>query len=93
MADDSIAAKERRNMVYEKERIAVWLKENTTGEKEIVWANGIEWMLARMKDGWIAVFEITLGRYIPRVQARDMAHAMSYIGLTEQVPVPINVIA
>lgn len=80
-------------MVYDDERLAAWLKENTTGEKKTVWVNGIEWMLARMNDGWIAVFEITLGRYIPRVQARDMAHAMSYIGLTEPVPVPVNVIA
>ena len=78
-------------MMFDYETIQSWIEKNGTGEKERYYCNGLSWLLAVMKDGWISVFEIIDGhRYRAAIQAADMVHAKSYCGLTEPVTVPMQ---
>lgn len=66
-----------------------WCSENGTGT-ETEWFNGIEYRFITMLDGWIAIFEIDRGKYIPKIQSSDMAHARSYCAMIEPVCVPMS---
>lgn len=74
------------------EQFLDWMHENGTGEHESHYINDIHFILVKMKDGWIAVFERDGGQYIPVIQAADVAHAESYCNMLEPVRVPVNLI-
>ena len=69
-----------------------WVEENGTGHVERVSVNGIDYAFATMKDGWIAVFEVDDGAYIPKIQAADAGHAHSWCAMIERPRVAFNVI-
>lgn len=69
-----------------------WIAENGTGNKERKYINGIDYLFVTMNDGWIAIFEYSEGYYIPKTQAADEAHALSWCGMIERPHVPFNVI-
>ena len=69
-----------------------WCSENCTGQ-ETQYFNGIEYKFCTMQDGWIAIFEYDNGSDLPKIQARDEAHAASWCSLREPVPVPLKPIA
>ena len=69
-----------------------WIAENGTGNKERKYINGIDYLFVTMNDGWIAIFEYSEGYYIPKTQAADEAHALSWCGMIERPRVPFNVI-
>lgn len=73
-------------------RIGKWIAENGTGNKERKYINGIDYLFVTMNDGWIAIFEYSEGYYIPKTQAADEAHALSWCGMIERPRVPFNVI-
>ena len=67
----------------------VWCRENGTSITTHHF-NGIDWKAVEMQDGWIALFTYWNGWYQPKIQARDMGHAISYMKMHECVPVPIK---
>ena len=69
-----------------------WVKENGTGSVERKYINGIDYAFATMKDGWIAIFEVDDGAYIPKMQAADEPHAVSWCNMIERPRVQFNVI-
>lgn len=68
-----------------------WVKENGTGSVERKYINGIDYAFATMKDGWIAIFEVDDGAYIPKMQAADEPHAVSWCNMIERPKVAFNV--
>lgn len=74
------------------EEFATWISENQQGYNQRHHANGIDWRIIEMKDGWFAIFRINYDSqlYIPTIQAKDLPHALSYIELTEPVTVPMQ---
>lgn len=74
------------------EEYSAWLEENAVAV-ESRWFNGIDYKFATMKDGWVAVFEVDRGVYLPRIQAADLPYAESYCAMIEPVTVPMEVIA
>ena len=62
------------------------------GQQERKYINGIDYLFVTMNDGWIAIFEYSEGYYIPKTQAADEAHALSWCGMIERPRVPFNVI-
>lgn len=74
-----------------KEQYTEW-KEKNGMESERVYINDIAYNLVTMKDKWIAVFSVRNGEYIPIIQAKDRAHAVSFCQIREPVPVPVNII-
>ena len=50
-------------------------------------ANGLNYRFVWENDGWISIFQVTdWGEYRPKTQARDEAHAESYIAFIEPLP-------
>lgn len=72
------------------EEFSKWVSEHGTGHIESQYINGIDYRLVTMTDGWIAIFEWDDGMYLPRTQAFDMAHALSWCAMRECVHVPIQ---
>ena len=68
-----------------------WIAQNGTGEKDRRYINGISYLFTVMNDGWIAIFEVDNGLYIPLIQARDIAHAESWCVMRERPNVPFNI--
>lgn len=67
-----------------------WCRENGTGRTNHS-CNGIDWVFITMTDGWIAIFEYDYGSgYYPKIQAKDEAHALSYIAMIERPRVPLQ---
>ena len=61
---------------------------------ERIYGNGIIFKIAQNDDGWWSVWEehpIT-HELIPVIQAKDKAHALSYIRLCERPNVPFNIL-
>lgn len=58
------------------------------------YANGITWELIEESDGWWSIYEIhpVTQQRIPKLQAKDLAHAKSYCYLTETVNIPMQAI-
>lgn len=69
-----------------------WVVENGTGHVERKYINGIDYAFATMKDGWIAIFEVDDGKYIPKIQAMDEGKAVSWCSMIERPRVQFNVI-
>lgn len=69
-----------------------WVAENGTGHVERKYINEIDYAFATMKDGWIAVFEVDDGSYIPKIQALDEGKAVSWCSMIERPRVQFNVI-
>lgn len=69
-----------------------WVAENGTGHVVRKHFNGIDYAFATMNDGWIAIFEVDDGMYIPKMQAADEAHADSWCYMIERPRVQFNVI-
>ena len=69
-----------------------WVAENGTGHVVCKHFNGIDYAFATMNDGWIAIFEVDDGMYIPKMQAADEAHADSWCYMIERPRVQFNVI-
>lgn len=74
------------------EELEKWRTSNNCTGSECYHANGISYLFETMRDGWTAVFEIDRGQYIPRIQAADRAHAVSYCIMTEPLTVPVQII-
>lgn len=74
-----------------KSQYTEWKEKNGT-ESERIYINDIAYNLVKMNDGWIAVFSVRNGEYIPMIQAMDRAHAVGFCQMREPVPVPVNVI-
>lgn len=56
------------------------------------YANGFNYKFEQEKDGWWSIYrlhEATM-KYIPVIQAKDLAHAESYCDLCEAVTVPME---
>lgn len=67
-----------------------WCRENGTGRINKS-CNGIDWVFVTMTDGWIAIFEYDYeSGYYPKIQAKDEAHALSYIAMIERPRVPLQ---
>ena len=64
--------------MLDREKFDAWVEENGTGHVEHKYINGIDYTFATMKDGWIAIFEVDDGAYIPKMQAADEAHASGH---------------
>ena len=74
-----------------REEFEKWCRENGTGHKVNKSCNGIDWALVTMKDGWIAIFEYDYcAGYYPKIQAKDEAHALSYIAMIERPRVALQ---
>ena len=56
------------------EELKEWIAQNGTGEKERRYINGISYLFTVMNDGWIAIFEVDNGLYIPLIQEIGRAH-------------------
>ena len=69
-----------------------WVSENGPGNVVRKHFNGIDYAFATMNDGWIAIFEVDDGAYIPKMQAADEAHADSWCNRIERPRVQFNVI-
>ena len=67
-----------------------WMQHHCTGHQERMSMNGVDWLLLTMTDGWIAVLERTEDSYIPRIQAKDRAHAVGFCNRVERPRVPIS---
>lgn len=67
---------------------------NPSGYRSNHSANGLDWYVAEMSDGWFALFSYNreTGRYCPSLQAADLPHALSHITLCEAVTVPVEVL-
>lgn len=78
--------------MLDREKFDAWVEENGTGHVEHKYINGIDYTFATMKDGWIAIFEVDDGAYIPKMQAADEAHADSWCYMIERPRVQFNVI-
>ena len=73
-----------------REKFESWCRENGTGRINKS-RNGIDWVFVTMKDGWIAIFEYDYeSGYYPKIQAKDMGHAVSYISMIERPRVPLQ---
>lgn len=73
-----------------REKFESWCHENGTGRINKSY-NGIDWVFVTMTDGWIAIFEYDyLSGYYPKIQAKDMEHALNYISMIECPRVPLQ---
>lgn len=73
--------------------IKKWLEENAISQEHIT-VNGIEYLFAAMRDGWIAIFERDCsGSYSPLIQAMNHDKAISYCAMREPIRVPMERIA
>ena len=70
--------------MMDREKFDAWVVENGTGHIDRKYINGIDYAFATMKDGWIAIFEVDDGVYIPKIQAADEAHAISWCNMIER---------
>lgn len=77
--------------MMDREKFDAWVVENGTGHIDRKYINGIDYAFATMKDGWIAIFEVDDGVYIPKMQAADEAHAISWCNMIERPQVQFNV--
>lgn len=77
--------------MMDREKFDAWVVENGTGHIDRKYINGIDYAFATMKDGWIAIFEVDDGVYIPKTQAADEAHAISWCNMIERPRVQFNV--
>lgn len=68
-----------------------WINKNCTGVST-EWVNNIEYKFCTMKDGWIAIFEVTPSGLEAVIQAKDKEHALSYVSMIEPVTVPAEII-
>lgn len=68
-----------------------WIAENGTGHRERKYINGISYLYAEMKDGWVAIFECDNGNYLPKIQAKNTDKADAWCGMHERPRVPFNV--
>ena len=76
-----------------REEFLKWYSENGIGLTDHS-INQINYKFCDMKDGWIGIFEVDSysGTYTPKIQAKDMPHAISYCAMREPIPVPIQVL-
>lgn len=61
---------------------------------ETIYGNGITFKIKQEVDGWWSIYEehpIT-HELIPVIQAKDKAHALSYIHFVERPNVPFNIL-
>ena len=73
-----------------REKFESWCRENGTSRINKS-CNGIDWVLVTMTDGWIAIFEYDYeSGYYPKIQAKDVEHAVSYISMIERPRVPLQ---
>lgn len=56
------------------------------------YSNGLDYIFIYEADGWISIFDVTGGIYTPKIQAKDIEHAESYITFIEPLPPFVNVI-
>lgn len=77
--------------MMDREKFDAWVVENGTGHIDRKYINGVDYAFATMKDGWIAIFEVDDGVYIPKMQAADEAHAISWCNMIERPQVQFNV--
>ena len=56
------------------------------------YANGIDYIFVKEKDGWYSIFDVTGGIYTPKIQAKDIKHAESYIAMIEPLPFSVEVL-
>lgn len=47
-------------------------------------ANNIEWEFEELQDGWIAIYEVSFGERIPRVQAKTREFAEQWCDMHER---------
>ena len=73
--------------------IRKWLDENAINQ-ECITVNSIDYLLATMHDGWVAIFERDRnGLYSPLIQAMNREKALSYCAMREPVRVLMEKIA
>ena len=56
------------------------------------YANGLDYIFIKERDGWYSIFDVTGGIYTPKIQAKDLEHAERYIAMIEPLNVPVNII-
>ena len=66
-----------------------WISQNCT-EHHREYINGISYVMATMKVGWVAVLHVGASGYTPVVKAENINHARSYCNLIEPVTVPMQ---
>lgn len=66
-----------------------WAAENVVAQTT-EWINGIHYIFATLKDGWIGILETNNFGVYPKIQAADMEHARSWCAMIEPVTVPID---
>lgn len=77
--------------MFDEKWLEDWIADSGTGHTEHKSINGIDYIFAEMKDGWIAIFEWEVdGTYTPRIQAADMEHALNWCNMRECIPVPVS---
>lgn len=54
------------------------------------YANGLDYILVKERDGWYSVLNVTGGIYSPVIQAKDIEHAESYIAMIEPINVSVD---
>ena len=54
--------------MMDRKEFDAWVAENGTGHIDRKYINGIDYAFATMKDGWIAIFEVDDGAYIPMIE-------------------------
>ena len=66
-----------------------WQDENCISSERRCY-NGIDYIFARMKDGWIAISEIDAFGIYPQIQSKDMEHAESWCIKRERLNFAVN---
>jgi hypothetical protein len=54
------------------------------------YANGLDYIFVKERDGWYSILDVTGGIYRPVIQAKDIEHAESYIAMREPINVPVE---
>lgn len=54
------------------------------------YANGLDYIFVKERDGWYSILDVTGGIYRPVIQAKDIEHAESYIAMIEPINVPVD---
>ncbi len=78
--------------MMDRKEFDAWVTDNGTGHISRKYINGINYAFVTMKDGWIAIFEVDDGSYIPKIQAKDEKKAASWCIPRECPHVPFSVI-
>ena len=60
---------------------------------ETIYGHGMTFKIKQEEDGWWSIYEVyeATGELVPRIQAKDRAHALHWIGMHELPRVPFNV--